>query len=112
MIKSLMLDAHNLLNERDFASINKWTNEKSFMIMDEPNDYDDIILPEDINRLLVKRNTPDDKVYIQMATSRTVREIVFTCRRRFKPIYSRLILPLVSLSNIGFNYQGAELSAK
>lgn len=115
MITSLMLEGHELLDERDYELINPWTSEDSIIgrVMNEPSDYDDLILPKDIAGLFGDKNKnkddKDDKVFLQTATGHVVRKLQALCSRRFRPIYEQLILPLITLSNIGFNYQGEEL---
>lgn len=119
MINSLMLDARHILNEQDYAIINKWTDDNSFIskIMNEPSDYDDIILTRDFDLLFYgnqgeqtqSNERQTDKIFLQTATGATIRQIQTVCGRRFGPIYDRLLMPIVALSNIGLNYQGEEL---
>ena len=35
-----------------------------------------------------------------------MQNLIRTCRNKFKPFYDKLIMPLIKLSNLGYNYQG------
>lgn len=120
MIGSLLADSQRLLNEADFDQINSWTSDNSPLVkmIKNPKDIDDLVLPRDILALLQekagKRGGLDvdenQAVALQPATGRIVKKIQAVCERRFRPIYEQLILPLVSLSRVGLNYKGDEMS--
>lgn len=111
MINSLVLDTQHL-NEDDMKSIEVWTNNKGGLVQSlgsGPRDFDDLLLIRDFARFDDSDNEPMEKVYIQTGSIEMLTKIQTLCKRRFKPIYGRLILPLVSLSNAGYNYEGEDL---
>lgn len=113
MIGALQYESQQLLNDNDFQAINKWTDENSVIngIMSEPSDYDDLLLPRDITRALLDADEAGEgsKIVMQTMTGHLIARLQLVCERRFKPLYERLILPVISLSNLGFNYQGEDL---
>lgn len=119
MITSLLYDGNKYLQQRDFEMLDNWTNEKSLIaqVMNEPSDYDDLLLPRDITRAFMNEHghgandqqQGGEKLLMQTMTGHVIAKLQLVCQRRFKPIYEQLILPLLELSNLGFNYQGKEL---
>lgn len=111
MINSLILDTQQLTPE-DSRTIEIWTNKNNGLVQDAgfgPEDFDDLLLLKDLDELSGESSANDEKVFIQTGSVAMLNEIRLSCNRRFKPIYSRLILPLVELSNLGFDYQGEDL---
>lgn len=117
MINSLQSASRRLLSPLDFEQMRPWIGEHSPLgqILNEPSDYDDLLLPRDLNGFEKDDQTDDgpvpdsEKLLIQTATGHTIAKVQALCERRFKPLYEQLIMPIVSLSNMGFNYLGEEL---
>lgn len=115
MINSLLIDPHELLDADDFKAMDLWTNKSGSLmehVIGAPVDYDDLVLASDLNYLKADENVGGknkEKLFIQSATGKLIRKIQAKCERRFKPIYDKLIMPLVELSNLGYNFQGEEL---
>lgn len=113
MINNLIYDTRELLTPEDFEQLALWTkNEERFVLQSSngPADYDDLLLAGDLIRLTETRDSSsNEKIFIQTGASQLLNKIRSVCRRRFKPFYEKLIVPVVSLSNLGYNYQGEEL---
>jgi len=121
MINSLTFDSKHLLREKDFELVGKLVSDNSTLagLLDDPQDYDDLILPQELLQALFgeeKRNKElngvddDDTLAIKSITNSLIKRVQFVCKRRFRPIYSQLIVPIVRLSNMGFNYRGEDLA--
>lgn len=114
MINNLILDTHEYLNAEDFAAIDRWTsapdNIFDSLSVGGPSDYDDIILATELKRMTSgDDSSSSEKIFIQTGTGDVIKKMQKVCERRFKPFYEKLILPLVALSNMGYNFQGEEL---
>lgn len=121
MINNLLYDTEQRLSDKDREMMRSLASKEQNMmdkIMGGPRDYDDIMLISEMNKLAGGDDdddeqdasaNDDDKVFIQTATGKTIRRIQVACERRFRPFYERLVLPLVTLSNLGYNYQGEDL---
>lgn len=69
------------------------------------SDYDDVVLLSDFEVL----GTPTgqgNKLLIKVQTNGIFNKLKKLCKNKFKPIYDKLIMPLVELSNLGYNYKG------
>jgi hypothetical protein len=106
MVNVLKNRVSNLLDYEDFARIRDWIEGESPLRVLWVGQPDDIFLPEE---LFNRRVFP-------VGWLKTVKEahVVFghlqqTCKRRFEPIYKPMLLPLVRLANLGFNYKDKEL---
>lgn len=73
----------------------------------EMKDFDDIPRMKDFDD---ECGNNDAQILIKMKTDIFVKTIQETCQNKFKPIYSKLILPVIELSNLGYNYQGELIS--
>lgn len=108
----------DLLSQEDFDQIDRWTDENSPVarLFGKPGEHENPV----VSRYLIKimkakkravrkveeQNEERDKLlYMQTSTNGTFASIQSICRRKFKPIYDQLIVPLVTLSSIGFNYR-------
>lgn len=112
MINFLIEDSVKLLKQEDFDLMDTWTrNGDSVLnsIAGDPSDYDDILLASELGRLSSSLEITGEKLFIQTKTSDMIKKIKRYCTRRFRPIYEQLILPVVLLSDIGYNYQGEDL---
>lgn len=109
MINSLEYDTQDLISESDYATIKLLEHNGVTMLSAETevSDFDDIILLDDLKNSLVdgKQMAPS-KLLLKVRTSEVINDLIRTCRNKFKPIYDKLIMPLIKLSNLGFNYQG------
>lgn len=113
MAKHLIEDSHQRLNEEDFALLNRWTDDDSFLsrMIKDPKDFDHLVLPKKLNKVLKKpkskNSDEDDKtIYIETPTAGEIKKIQYHCQKRYKPFYSKLILPLITLSEAHFNFKG------
>lgn len=106
MVSSIS-EAQNLLSEPQLEEFDSWTNERSFIahLLPEPKQYDDLVLPKQLARFL---ETKPEKMYVQTSTSERLRKLQVLCERRLKPIYEPLIVPLIDLAAIGFNYKNSQ----
>lgn len=114
MINNLIMDTRLQLTPEDFKSLDLWTRNEEGSIFNNlkgPADYDDLLLSSDLIRLTETENSPinNEKIFIQAGSGKFMNKIQTVCRKRFKPFYEKLIIPVVKLANIGYNYQGEEL---
>lgn len=107
MINNLIFDTRQYLTPEDFEALDLWTKNEAAFIVNGPADYDDLLLAGDLIRLT--ESTESEKIFIQTGSSHLLDRIRSICQKRFRPFYEKLILPVVTLSNIGYNYQGEEL---
>jgi hypothetical protein len=126
MIATLVYESEHKLTPEDHKLIGSVTDKSQLESLAlNPNDFDDILLPRDISKIMEGKNSGqaasseqpnsdglddvDGKIFIHVATDDMIFRLKMLCKRRFKPIYQELILPLLYLSNIGFNYKSEEL---
>lgn len=109
------VNERHLLNEDDYATIEPWTGAQStlaeFMNEFTTSDLDNLVLPSDILRVSSgsdggQQNQP---VAIQVASGHPIKHLHNVCQQRFKPVYDQIVLPVISLINMGFNYKSKYL---
>lgn len=107
------VDQQHLLTQEDFDALEKYIGEKSIVasLINEPQDYDSLLLPGDIIRLTTKKITQDNaKLIVQTTNGQLLARLQAICEHRFRPVYDQVISPVVSLSNMGFNYKSKYLA--
>lgn len=115
MINSLVLDTTSTLTLEDYSILNSWTNDENSLLNEingGPADYGDLLSMKGFANAempLFDEKENSEKLLVKKATSNLLKQIQSVCELRFKPFYERLILPLVRLSNLGYDYQGEEL---
>jgi hypothetical protein len=78
-------------------------------IKSQVTDFDDILLLDDLNEVAGAEQGEDENevgVIIKVKTNQVLGKLLRVCQRKFKPFYDRLIMPLIRLSNLGYNYEG------
>lgn len=123
MINNLISDTHALLGEHDFQLMNSFTDDKQGILSKmngKPQDFDDILLASDL--LNMKQDLDDgkkedgnqvneyEKIFVKAKTGPAVRKMKLACQNRYKPFYEKLILPLVRLADVGYNYKGEDMA--
>lgn len=114
LINNLELDSKQFIEQTDYDLIGV-LDEFGATLSDsesEINDFDDLIVVEDLNRAAGLEQQRETKLMIKVKTSEFLRKLIRTCNNKFKPIYDKLILPLIGLSNMGYNYQGELLKVE
>lgn len=112
MINSLENDTRELISEPDYDII-QLLERSGVTLLDtetEVSDFDDIVLLDDLQNSLEGPQETPSKLLIKVKSNRIINDLIRTCRNKFKPIYDKLIMPLIKLSNLGFNYQGELLA--
>lgn len=120
LINSLEFDTSERIKEQDYKSI-EMLERYGATLLDkdaELEDFDDILLLEDMQALSGQQpsqqeSSEDDagsKLIIKTKTNDVLRDLIRTCKQKFKPIYDKLIMPLIKLSNLGYNYRGELLA--
>lgn len=107
LINNLEHDTRERLTDADYAEI-RYLEHYGAAFLDsstEIGDFDDILLLSDLNQGL-HSGAGELKLLIKVRTSSMMRALVDNCNRKFKPLYDKLIMPLIQLSNMGYNYQG------
>lgn len=107
MINNLENDTKGTITEMDYKLIEYLEqNGASFLNDDDQiTDYDDVMLINDITDQVGGR-----KLLIKAKTNEQLRRLLSACTKKFKPLYEKLIMPLIELSNLGYNYQGELLA--
>lgn len=110
LINNLENDVKGRLEARDYETIGFLEENHATLIDDSDkmiNDFDDVVRIKDVED---DNGNNDAKMLIKMKTDLFLKTLQETCLNKFKPFYSKLILPLAELSNLGYNYQGELLS--
>lgn len=77
-------------------------------------DFDNVIFMPELDGRMLRANGEEMKPPGQeqhLKTSASADSVVFqlinSCKNRYKPLYDRLIMPIVRLSKLGYDYQGS-----
>lgn len=114
MINSLEYDTQEAISEADYEIIKLFERNKVTLLSEDTKvtDFDDLILLDDLStREDNEQPQAPTKLLVKVKTNNLIKNLVKTCRLKFKPYYDKLIVPLIKLSNLGYNYQG-ELVAR
>lgn len=123
MVSLLLSTTRRLHDEMDLRQMRMWTSDNTQLgkLVKSPRDVDDLLLVSNdfVSQITQgeadESNTGGDHEKVPMvlpsATSEVIKTVQAVCGRRFRPIYRQLILPMVSLSRVGFNWPqvGADL---
>ena len=116
LINNLELDTKGKISAEDYAifesasATNSNDNDDGDENVSGPRDFDDILLPGDIESVIGKHYKDARlRMLINPVVGEKMRKMVEICPIKFKPFYSKLILPIVELSNLGYNFQGEML---
>lgn len=127
LINNLEIDSKEKIKPEDYRTI-EMLEKYGATLLDKNtkvNDFDDIVLLSDINlaiesdrkRLAAKTSsmsekleTRENKILVKVKTNAILKTLIKTCYDKFRPFYEKLILPLIALSNMGYNYQGELLA--
>lgn len=114
LINSLEYDTKENITEEDYKT-NDLLEKYGATFLDRGTkieDFDDILLLSDINSAIggLDETSRDTKIMVKVKTNMMLKSLVKTCQNKFRPYYEKLILPLVVLSNLGYNYQGELLA--
>lgn len=110
LINNLENDVKGRLETRDYETIGFLEENHATLIDDSDEmikDFDDVVRIKDVED---DDGNNEAQMLIKMKTDSFVKTLQETCMNKFKPFYSKLILPLAELSNLGYNYQGELLS--
>lgn len=110
LINNLEIDTKEHIKEEDYAQIQFLENYGATLLdfNEEISDFDDIVLLSDFMNAGGQQKQPGDqtRIIVKAKTNNMMRELVKNCDTKFKPFYDKLIMPLIHLSNMGYNYQG------
>lgn len=113
LINSLEYDTKENITEEDYKTTDMLEKYGATLLdrNTKVTDFDDILLLSDINSAIgMDESAKDTKIMIKVKTNLMLKNLVKTCRLKFRPYYEKLILPLIVLSNLGYNYQGELLA--
>ena len=114
LINNLELDTKGKISAEDYAIFESASTTNSNSDNDDddenvsgPRDFDDILLPGDIESVIGKHYKDARlRMLVNPIVGEKMHKMVEACPIKFKPFYSKLILPIVELSNLGYNFQG------
>ena len=116
LTNNLELDTKSKITAEDYASFEPVaaTSSNSDNVDDEsasgPRDFDDILLLGDIESVIGKHYKDARlRMLVNPVVGEKMRQMVEVCPIKFKPFYSKLILPVIELSNLGYSFQGEML---
>ena len=113
MLRVLTEEGRSLLAPEDFKPLEELTGDGGAVaqMLGSLAGPDDVLMPGDLAPFMKKGGTAD-KMFLQTATGGYIKELQSVCQRRFRPIYGPLMVSLVRLSNIGFNYKTKTLKTE
>ena len=106
LLSRLEADTKNKVTGDDFELFES-TNEAT----GGPEDFDDIIMPSDI-RSAFGNKEKRLRMLVNPTLGEKMGKTIELCAAKFRPFYSKLILPLIELSHLGYNYQGERLESE
>lgn len=111
LVNNLEVDSKKYINDSDYETIEQLDSMGAILVDKDADisDFDDIILLNDLARIVEGVDHAPVKLMIKIKTTEVLRRLIQTCTTKFSPIYEKLILPLISLSNMGYNYRGSML---
>ena len=78
-----------------------------------PKDIDEIIMPSETKSLIGRHYKGKRlQMLVHPIASEKMRKMIEVCAAKFRPFYSKLVLPLIELSNLDYNYQGERLEGE
>lgn len=101
-IKPILLAEHDFKQVELFVGEGKVIDKLFCLSATQPNDF---ILPSDFYGPEMR----DRKVALNKKTVPELKKLQTICRRRFKPMYDQLLMPVVQLAHLGFSSEHGEL---
>lgn len=109
LLKNLVVDTEKLLVPDDYTVIEDYIGkgETSNPFMNLINNIVDRILEMNLDIATENKATLDTELmYMETPNGELIMKVQSICDRRFRPIYEKLLLPPISLSNLGYKYSG------
>jgi len=108
LINNLEFDTKDKISSEDYEQIAYLERHGATLLgLDEEiNDFDDIILLEDLVDSAQDSSSESSRIIVKAKTSSLMKQFIQNCHLKFRPFYEKLIMPLIKLSNLGYNYQG------
>lgn len=108
MIETLQkLDDKQILkSNEDEILLDDWVGKRStlaFLLRDN------LVMPYDMLKVAARR-LKQDKIFVQTAFGQSLARLQSVCLNQLESIYSELVMPVVKLSDMGFNYVGSQMT--
>lgn len=119
MARLLIGDVQRLIEEADLNEVAGFTGQRSWIAAfigdsSERKNEKHFAFPKNLIKMMISfesfKTNDDQKLFLQLSDTKRFHRIQAVCDRRFRPIYKDLILPLVTLAEVGFNYNGEDSS--
>ena len=98
LFNSLKASIEGKVTEEDYSAI---PSEQAKQEAEE-FDIDDLLLAEDIKRLLAGKRSDKFAMLVNVEVGERFRKLVVACETKFKPIYSQLVVPIIKMSKLGY----------
>lgn len=113
MLKLLFEEEKQNLYKEDFKAVQQWAEGADWaskQLRSRAVNYDDMFM---VGNAICDSGVQKCRyLYVQTEHHKRLQSMRATCHLTFKPFYSKLILPIVRLANVGIDYQGDEMQDK